>query len=268
MRYNRTPPAPVVAVHNEIKQVRAYDGQLEITAVITLENTGDTPIAVLVSMYEITGGTVTADGVRRHPLTSTMLDALRGNYGAVARYNTYTTYPAPHPIQVGPVAWDHAWLGPNEKTQATVLAHAPRDRFNLLRLTADVAVARADQVEVDTSSRGNERVEKDCDGTTIAESRQPIHHAGLLDWITESDRELVTLWAIDGVQNDESPWWPCFPWINASIQHKGHSCTHALYQDDDGLENRAMLGWAGAIAETGPPAPETETRPSGDRPAK
>ncbi|MFI6494691.1 hypothetical protein [Streptomyces sp. NPDC050564] len=257
VRYKPYASAPVVSAENEIKQVRNYGGQLEITATITLENSGDTPVTVLVSMYEITGSVVTADGVRRHPHTTTMTDAVRKNYGPVARYNTYATYPDPHQIQVGTVVWDHAWLGPGEKTQTTVLAHAPRSRFNLLRITTDVAVARADQVEVDANPHGPERDEKDCDGTTIVETRQPIRHAGLLDLMTESDRELVTLWVTSGARDDKTPWWPAFPWINASLQHTGHPCTHALNQDDDGLESRAMLGWAGAIAEAGPPTPLT-----------
>lgn len=255
VRYEPYALAPVVSVENDIKQVRVVGGQLEITAVITLQNSGDTPVAVLVSLYEVTGSTVTADGVRRHPSTDTITDAVEENYGPAARYNTYATYPDPQTIQVGPVAWDHAWLGPGEKTHTTVLAHAPRNRFNLLRLTTDLAVARADQVDVETDPRRPNRVPKDCQGTSIIETRQPIHHTGLLDWATESDRELVTIWAIDGAKDDKTPWWPGFPWINASLQHTGHSCTHALDQDDDGLETRAMLGWAGAIAETGLPTP-------------
>ncbi|MFD3585739.1 hypothetical protein [Streptomyces sp. NPDC058683] len=255
VRYKPYASAPVVSVENKIRQVRVVGGQLEITATITLENSGDTPVAVLVSMYEITGSTVTADGNRRHPRTDTVTEAVKENYGPAARYNTYTTYPDPKTIQVGPVAWDHAWLGPDEKSQTTVLAHAPRNQFNLLRITTDPAVARADQVDIETDPRSPTRTEKNCRGTRIIETRQPIHHAGLVDRITESDRELVTLWALSGTAHDSAPWWPPFPWINASLQHTGHSCAHALNRDDDGLETRAMLGWAGAIAETGPPTP-------------
>jgi len=176
-----------------------------------------------------------------------------GNYGAPARLNAYAAYGEPELIQVGPGGEDYAWIGPDEKVQTKLRAQAPRGRFHLLRITTDVAVARADRVEVEDRPQPAGRELKTCNGTRIAEYRRNIASLGALDWLTESRRELVTFWAVSGKQGDESPWWPAFPWTGVSIQHDGHDCGHALEPDHDGLEDRAMLGWAGSVAEAAVP---------------
>ncbi|WP_189862061.1 hypothetical protein [Streptomyces poonensis] len=262
-RYAPSTDVPVVMVSNDIMQVSNRDGQLEVRAAVTIENTGKTAIRVLTSLYEITGTEVEVthspdSGVDRKKVGA----ALEGNYGPAARYNTYATYHPPQQIQFGPITVDQAWLGPGEKTRATLEAHAFRGKLKLLRLTADVAVARADRVKVDESRPPVKRPLIDCPAPTpssastkIMETRRPLKHAGMLDWLTESNRELVTIWAVSGAQGDVSPWWPPFPWINASLQHTGHDCERALRSDDDGLEQRAMVGWAGTVAEA--PVPDS-----------
>ncbi|WP_157878088.1 hypothetical protein [Streptomyces torulosus] len=255
-RYAPSTDVPVVTVSNDIMKVSNRDGQLEVRAAVTIENTGKTAVRVLTSLYEITGTEVEVTHSPDSDVDGKKVrDALEGNYGPAARYNTYATYHPPQQIQFGPITVDQAWLGPGEKTRATVGAHA-RGKLKLLRLTADVAVARADRVEVDESRTPVKRPLIDCPAPTpssastkIMETRRSLKHAGMLDWLTESNRELVTIWAVSGAQGDVSPWWPPFPWINASLQHKGHDCEHALTSDDDGLEQRAMVGWAGAVAE-------------------
>ncbi|MFJ6944409.1 hypothetical protein ACISU4_07105 [Streptomyces wuyuanensis] len=37
-------------------------------------------------------------------------------------------------------------------------------------------------------------------------------------------------------------------------QYDGHDCAHALRPDRNGLEDRAMVGWAGSVAEAAVPA--------------
>ncbi|MFG2757202.1 hypothetical protein [Streptomyces wuyuanensis] len=143
---------------------------------------------------------------------------------------------------------------PDEKVHTRLRAQAPRDRFQLPRITADAAVARADRVEVDDRPQPGGRALKTCDGTRIAEHRRPLARLGAFEWLTESRRELVTFWAVSGDLGDESPWWPTFPWTGVSIQQDGHDCSHALRPDRDGLEDRAMVGWAGSVAEAAVPA--------------
>ncbi|QGV77081.1 hypothetical protein [Streptomyces ficellus] len=246
----------VVAVENSIEDVEVRGAHVEFTVNITLKNTGRTPVRVLTSLYEITGTDVT---VRPRPVPPDRLpvgDLMGGNYGAAARLSTYATYGEPQLIQVGPIGEDHAWIGPDEEYATTLRGHAPAGRFGLLRVTTDVAVARADRVEVADGPRSTHRRVKDCGGVRMAEIRRPIAHPGTFDWLTESDRELVTYWVFSGEgHSDASPWWPPFPWTSVSIQHTGHGCGHALQPDHDGLEERAMVGWAGSVAEAPVPAP-------------
>lgn len=255
-RYEPSTSQPVVAVENEITEVQVRENRLELTAEITLENTGRTPIRMVTSLYEITG---TRIHMARTPLSHEDLPFDRvfaGNYGSAARLSTYATYSSPQQIQVGPVGEDYAWIGPGEKLHTTLQAHAPRGSFDLLRMTTDVAVARADRVETvadDTTLSPGGREASSCAGTLIAESRRPLAHVGLFDRLTESDRELVTFWALSGDSGDESPWWPAFPWTSVSIQHAGHGCAHALAPDHDGLEDNAMVGWASSVTEAATP---------------
>ncbi|NEE10197.1 hypothetical protein G3M58_27575, partial [Streptomyces sp. SID7499] len=174
--------------------------------------------------------------------------------------NPFADYGAPETIQVGPVGEDYAWIGPDERIHTSLRAQAPLDRFDLLRFTADIAVARADRVEVDDWPQPSGRALRTCDGTRIAESRRPLARLGGFEWLTESRQELVTFWSVSGEMGDESPWWPAFPWTGVSIQHDGHDCAHALKPDHDGLEDRAMVGWASSVAEAAVP-PEPDARP-------
>ncbi|MEU6705611.1 hypothetical protein [Streptomyces wuyuanensis] len=252
--YEPSNAPPVVAVANGIDDVEDTGDHVEFTLWISVENKGKTPVRMLTSLYEVSGTRVT---VGRAPVAPEELPYERitgGNYGAAARLSAFADYGDPQTIQVGPVGEDYAWIGPNEKVHTRLRAQAPRDRFQLLRITADVAVARADRVEVDDRPQPGGRALKTCDGTRIAEHRRPLARLGAFEWLTESRRELVTFWAVSGDLGDESPWWPAFPWTGVSIQHDGHDCAHALRPDRDGLEDRAMVGWASSVAEAAVPA--------------
>jgi hypothetical protein len=183
-----------------------------------------------------------------------------GNYGSAARVSPGTAYSHPEPIQVGPVGEDYAWIGPDEEVHATLLARAPRDLgYSLYRISVDVAVARADRVEVENRPY-SPRQTKTCKGARIAEDRRPLAYRGTFDRLTESDRDLVTYWVLGGGSGWESPWWPEFPWTGVSIEHAGHDCDHALKPDDDGLEDDAMVGWASTVAEAWRPQ-EADDKP-------
>ncbi|MFD3622883.1 hypothetical protein ACFWWT_48880 [Streptomyces sp. NPDC058676] len=252
-RYQPSTAEPVVTVENRIKPVSGNKSQLEIAASVTVKNTGKTPIKILVSMYQITGTDVRISDTAISGDTSKFGKPLSGNYGPAARYNAYATYPQPELIQAGPVSWDNAWLGPGETTRADLLVQAARGKFNLLRLTTDLAIARADRVEIAESSVPKKDT---CERTDIMLTRRRIAHAGVLDRLTNSDRELVTFWATGGEVAAVAPWWPRFPWVGASLHHLGNWCEHGLEgsKGSSGLEGQAMLGWSGAVAEAGVPA--------------
>ncbi|MFE7368609.1 hypothetical protein [Streptomyces anulatus] len=258
--YQPSNAPPVVAVENSIEDVERTGDHIEFSLSVSVENKGKTSVRMLTSLYEVSGTRVR---VGRSPVAPEELDYGRitgGNYGAAARVNPFADYGAPETIQVGPVGEDYAWIGPDERIHTSLRAQAPLDRFDLLRFTADIAVARADRVEVDDWPQPSGRALRTCDGTRIAESRRPLARLGGFEWLTESRRELVTFWSVSGEMGDESPWWPAFPWTGVSIQHDGHDCAHALKPDHDGLEDRAMVGWASSVAEAAVP-PEPDARP-------
>ncbi|MGW0697824.1 hypothetical protein ACWD0A_00435 [Streptomyces sp. NPDC002867] len=258
--YEPSNAPPIVSVETSIDNVEIRGDHVELTAQITLENKGKTPVRMLTSLYEITGTPLT---YRKDPVALKDLpfdDILGGNYGSSARLSPHAEYHVPQLIQVGPVGDDYAWFGPDETFKVTLQAQVPRNQFHLLRLTAEVAVSRADRVEVEGQLQSARRDLKNCAGVRMAESRRPIAHLGAFDWLTESDRELVTFWAVSGSSDDNSPWWPAFPWTGVSIQHAGHDCGHALEPDHDGLEDRAMVGWASSVGEAAMPE-EPEDKP-------
>ncbi|MEV0936936.1 hypothetical protein ACIBMX_41700 [Streptomyces phaeochromogenes] len=250
--------SPVVQVSSSIESVDRRGDHAELTVEITIENKGKTPVTLLTSLYEITG---TERGYSQEPEPLKGLpfrDVTDRNYGSAARVNPYNWFPDPKQIQVGPAADDYAWIGPDEEVKTTLIAQAPL--FPLYRITVDAGVARADRVEVEDGPTSARKLEK-CDSLRIAEDRRPLVHRGVFDQLTESDREVVTFWVVDGPSDfgDISPWWAPFPWNGASIQHAGHACDHAFKPDDqDGLEETAMVGWSSSVGEAGlPPEPSS-----------
>lgn len=246
--------SPVVQVASGIENVDRRDGYAELTVEITIENKGNTPVTVLTSLYEITG-TEIEHSQKPKPLDGLPYGHITDRiYGSAARVSPYNQFDDPKQIQVGPAAEDYALIGPDEEVKTTLIVRAPL--FPLYRITVDARVARADRVEVEDWQESPRRIKK-CDSLDIAEDRRPLLHRGVFDRLTESDREVVTFWVIDGPQDfgEISPWWAPFPWSGASIQHAGHACDHAFKPNDqDGLEETAMVGWSSAVGEAGLPA--------------
>ncbi|CAM5323814.1 MULTISPECIES: hypothetical protein [Streptomyces] len=252
-RYEPSSNPPVVQTEASIENVEMRADHVELTVEIKVENKGKTPVRMLTSMYEITGTSWIVLPKEDHDRELPYENIVGGNYGSAARVSPSTLYSPPEHIQVGPVGEDYAWIGPDEAVQTTLLARAPRDpAISLYRISVDVAVARADRVEVEDRPEQPRQI-MTCDGARIAQDRRPLAHRGVFDWLTESDRELVTFWVLDGGSGWESPWWPPFPWNGASIQHADHDCGHVLKMDHDGLEDDAMVGWASTVAEAGRP---------------
>ncbi|MFJ5732353.1 hypothetical protein [Streptomyces paradoxus] len=251
--YEPSQEQPVVQAEAGIESIERREHGVELTVEITLENKGKTPVTMLTSLYEITGTKLKSPP---GPEESEYGEIVGDNWGSAARMSPDFGYEDPEPIQVGPVGEDFAWIGPDEKLHATLVARVPEEKdYPLYRVSVDVAVARADRVEVE-SRTGASRQTMTCEGTDIAQDRRPLTHRGTFDRLTESKRELVTYWVLSGKKGWESPWWPPFPWNGVSIEHAGHGCDHALNPDDDGLENEAMVGWTSTVAEAWRPPDE------------
>ncbi|MFJ6984602.1 MULTISPECIES: hypothetical protein [unclassified Streptomyces] len=270
-RYAPSTAPPIVSVGTTLDDIEVVDDHMELTLEIEIENKGSTAVRMLTSLYEVTATPVR---VADRPLPAgdpaQSYDGIfGGDYGAAGRVNSYAAYGTPQQIQVGSVGEDNAWIGPDETYRTTLRVQGPRDGFDLLRATVDVIVARADRVETEEGHWPSGRRLFTCgDGDVLmAENRRPLAHTGVFDRLTESDREVVTFWVLsDPAGGDASPWWSPFPWAGVSLQHTGHGCAHALRTDEDGLEDRAMVGRASAVAEAAMPEPEPE--PEGEQEAK
>ncbi|MEU2540190.1 hypothetical protein [Streptomyces iakyrus] len=247
-----------------IESIERREHGVELTVEITLENKGKTPVTMLTSMYEITGTNLEAPD----PEESEYGEIVGDNWGSAARTSPDFGYAAPESIQVGPVGEDFAWIGPDEELHATLVARVPKEKdYSLYRISVDVAVARADRVEVENRTGASRRT-MTCEGTNIAQDRRPLTHRSTFDRLTESKRELVTYWVLSGKKEWVSPWWPPFPWNGVSIEHAGHGCDHALSQDDDGLEDEAMVGWTSTVAEAWRPSDEPKGGPTSGTPTR
>lgn len=226
-----------------------------MTASIALENAGKSGIRVLASMYEITGTAVYVDpgtGALGGLDESRWQDAVSHNDGPAARYGARAQYGQAELIQFGPVAWESAWLEPGESTRATVVAFAPAGRYDLLRLTTDVAAAPADRVPVSGGVRQMMPAEQ-CGGATVLATRLPLERRSALEWLTTSDQESVTAWVRDGAA-ESSRWWADHPGLVVQLQHRGLPCAHLFDEGDAGLEDRAKLAWSGAVTDALPPS--------------
>jgi hypothetical protein len=177
--------------------------------------------------------------------------------------------------------WDLAWLEPAEYTTATVVAFFPKDTFDMLRLTTDIAFVRQDRIAVGSGSNvstvGLPRVDptlsdpflEDCKNLMVDVTSWQVEPDTLFRRLTDSDREIVTVGvlgyrvlSLEDLHEDlqgqmywptPSPWWPRVPEMHASIQHKGNTCGHVLASSNDstdrGLEDRSMFSLAGSVSE-------------------
>ncbi|MEU3620561.1 hypothetical protein ABZ725_51250 [Streptomyces sp. NPDC006872] len=258
--YQPSTTVPLINVTNSIENIRERGKKLEITASVTLRNSGKTSVRVLASMYEITGTKVTEANPGRGLDEGRWKKALKQNYGPAARYNSYAGFEKPVLIQFGPVAMDTAWLEPQETTRATVVAFAPKGAFDLLRVTTDVAAGRADRLPIEDDRRTfiehdartpfGASGEKGCGGAKGLETRWDMRRTSWLEILTTSEQEVMTVWGV--TEGEDSPWWPSDPWIDVQLQRRGKPCEH-IFDDDHGLEDQAMVGWSGAVADAAPP---------------
>jgi hypothetical protein len=160
---------------------------------------------------------------------------------------------------------NQAWLEPDESTTATVVAYFPQDKFDLLRLTTDIAFIRQDRVVVGDPEN---QLVKNCEGFKIYRTIWPVKQNTLFHWLTESDREVVVALKVGpatkrsvatGEAEDansviDGRWRPEYPEMHAEIQHKGRSCGHVINSvlgTGGGLEDRSMFSVAGSVSEIG-----------------
>ncbi|MGE5288441.1 MAG: hypothetical protein ACM3ML_14840 [Micromonosporaceae bacterium] len=257
-------------------------GLAATTAQVEIKNTGRAPVTVLTSMYEITGTRIgTAKPVTAYPDPQRVDHATRVEHptidnpdpGPSGRYSAFSLYGPAQLVQFGRLVFDQAWLEPGEYTTATVVAYFPEDEFDLLRLTTDIAFIREDRVTVGDPSpvnteqlSPNSRLVKGCEDGNVYLTLWPVEERTLFRRLTESDREVVvalvagptgeppaaTREATDVKSGSDGQWWPDFPGMYASIQHKGRSCGHVINPEPStkrGLEDRSMFSKAGSVSE-------------------
>jgi hypothetical protein len=271
-QYLPSTATPVLSIKSKLSPPRPHRiGLAATTAQVEIKNTGKAPVTVLTSMYEITGTPITTPRqVTAYPDTERVQHgAIGNNLGPSARYSTFSLYGSARLIQFGQLVFNQAWLEPDESTTATLIAYFPQGKFDLLRLTTDIAFVREDRIAVgDDSSVNtetltpNSRLVKGCEGHNVYLTLWPVEQGSLFHWLTESDREVVIALVIGPAgkpstaakevnSNIDGPWSPVFPEMHASIQHKGKSCGHVIRPNptDRGLEDRSMFSEAGSVSE-------------------
>ncbi|MFJ4846528.1 MULTISPECIES: hypothetical protein [unclassified Streptomyces] len=254
-RYEPSMEPTVVSVHQSFDQIRRRDGRLEITASVTLENKGKSSADVIASLYEITG--VTTEKISAPPRGRLDDDAWRSTVvdgpGPAARYNSVAPPLPPELIQAGPLTWDNVVLEPGESTQATLVAFAPADRFDLLRITTDFAAAPLERVSTD-GGRTEAVRPGSCAGATGQRTTWPLERQSLMERLTTSDQDLVATWITHQEHDaaDAGQWWPAYPTFNVQITHRNARCDQVIVPRTD-LEDRAKLAKFGALTEAVPP---------------
>ena len=251
-QYLPSTKVPVISINGRLRDIQLQSDRATVTADITLTNTGEAPVRVLFSMYEITGSAVKPDTPMSdlppgHLDTKRLSQATVEDFGPSARYGTYVEYGQAQLIQFGQIVQDQAWLEPKEFTRATVVAFLPPERFHLLRLTTDIAFVRQDRLRL------GERIseEKDCENLRVRMATWPVIYGSALERLTNSEAEVSTALVIGVLPpvSEDTIWWPNVPGLHASIHHTGKPCDHILRDEEGGLEERAMFGRAGSVTD-------------------
>ena len=274
-QYLPSTATPVLSIKSKLSSPYPHRfGLAATTAQIEIRNTGNAPVTILTSIYRITGTAIrTPLQVTAEPDPGRVPHATNDNPGPSARYSTFSLYGPAQLIQFGQLVLDQAWLEPDEYTTATVVAYFPQDKFDMLRLTTDMAFVREDRIAIDENITPvstkklarNSPLVKGCEGLNVYLTIWPVKQYTLFRRLTESDREVVIALVAgparkpsDAVREAsnikpeiEGQWSPAFPQMYASIQHTGRSCGHVINPDSTshGLEDHSMFSQAGSVSE-------------------
>jgi hypothetical protein len=259
--------APEITVRAKLTDVGIKENLVSVHGSITLRNEGKTRVRFLGTYYEITGSSVSP----RHqpPCHKTFHAPLETGAGPVSRYSQYAGLHDVTLIQFGSIVIDGGWFEPSEESTTRLVAYFPKGKFDLIRLTTDIATVKADDLEVDESSPEGPRSDvlrssqlKDLDGdTTVVTTSWPVQELSLFRRLTRSDRQLHNARVTGGPPlDDKEPAYNFYPWMLIFIGHRGHFEEEAasLIGSDEPLETvfgrspepgKYEWFWTGSISE-------------------
>jgi hypothetical protein len=249
--------------------------------IIKATNSSDTAVRIIGSMYVLSGTTLAANDTPGPVLDPEKLTpAIGTDFGPSARYSATTTQANPTLIQFGQVVADQMTLVPDESTEISVVAFFPAERYDLLRLGTEIAIARDDRLATGEPTRvadadlspapdegehtASSRPLPECAGRRTVAHVWPVQHSSMVEILTRERTEVVLGKVVEGNPEEDDPawWWPPQPYLVYQIQPTGQSCGHLFDSYDDGLEIDRMADMTGALTERLVPV-ELAVRPGG-----
>jgi hypothetical protein len=253
-QYTPSSALPNVTITTQLDHTHAERGLVPVTLRMRLRNTGSIPAKVLTSYYQLSGVKVLPPVRRRpgSPSSKELEDALIQRAGALSSYSRYSSISEAELIQFGQITSDQTRFAPGEELTANLVANLPHGEFDSLRLTTDVVVARAAELEVGTNAAVT-RTLKEISGRRWVVGTWPISKLSAIDSITDSDREIVASWLVMGLHGDPEAGLPRYPLLNVFIQHQGHLEKNLVDENraglERGLERRYGMSLARSVSE-------------------
>lgn len=237
---------PSVSLQAELTDVNTHGTQGAVTVRIKIENTGATGVRLLGSMYTLLGAKISAVEAGNGEESDGVEPTMDTDDGPAARNNTTTQLSPPILIQSGLFVDDQSVLLPDESTEASIVAFFPAREFDVLRVGADLLIARDDRVAIVTDAVSDDT--NICAGRRVLVREWPIVPGSIIEELINSRQEVVLGRVVEDSSVEDSDWWSPVPYLVHQVQRERETCDH-LFDGSGGLEDSIMAGYVGDMGE-------------------
>lgn len=238
-----------LTVSTDLEQLEGSDDADVVRVTLTVENTAQTQAKILGSVYRATGSRVELVRSSKNALTrNSARPALTGK--PVARYHREHAWDV---LQVGRIFPDQSWLDPGEVHTTEFLVHLPAGRYEVVRSSANLLIAKGRALSIDQTPRFGPEVVSHGSGVRGVFTEWDIRETSWVRLLTRDHRIIRVGWLASEGKNPDPD---AYPRLSAEV-----------YREDDepdgaSLEtyNEDLAGIYG-LAETTPSVAELPLSP-------
>lgn len=237
---------PSLTVESDLSQ-RANANGLEVAELtFAIANTGEVKADILGSVYRVTAAKV-AFGDPDEAAFARQLKRPHVKSRPVLRYRRAPRWDV---VQADRIFVDDSWLSPGEKFSTKALVYVPPDRYDVLRVQANILIAKGDTIDIDFGER--ELIPFSAEpGRPFwgVSSTLPIEETSMFRELTRANRELLVTWVAG---RRSKPDLPHLPDVGVAVVRSGEARTPAAFEDYNG-QLAEVYGLSSAVSTTETP---------------
>jgi hypothetical protein len=177
-----------LSVHQQLERIPGT-GPGVVRLTLTVENTGQTQVKILGSVYRV-AGSPTQPAERDEGALSSQLRLSRFEDRTVSRFRREASWDL---VQVGHVFAGLSWLDPDEEYSTSVLVYVPPGRYDALRSQAQLLISKGGALSTDLFGPGPKPLGR-TDPREGFVTEWPIHETSWFRELTRAERRLQVIW--------------------------------------------------------------------------